>query len=305
MSQQFNHTFVLPVERALYRDVASSYTGAGRIIDAGCFAGGTTTALCEGIHGHFERPPIVAIDRFIVADAYVAAHFAASGVDLRMGESFLPVFLSNISAHVGLVEVRAGDVFAVSRVEDPIEIVSIDIAKSPSINSFLLMHWFPRLIPGVATLLHQDFHAPSQPWVAASMAALAPYFTVFEAKIGKTAAFRLERSIAPTALQAAVTLDWRSKDGLKSLELIHEILGAPSNRSVSIMIAKCLKHHGRVADARRIVEALFQSGGFEDDPKWKQWLGMAAATLHPSILSSKQFAAEIYDEDGRFRLGHW
>ncbi|WP_155616948.1 hypothetical protein [Xanthomonas translucens] len=305
MSELLNHAFVTPKERNLYRRVAQGYTGAGRVVDAGCFAGGTTTALCEGIEGSHEAPPVIAIDRFIVADPYIAAYFAQSGMDIRMGDSFLPIFLSNIKQHLDLVEVRAGDIFSISRIDQPIEILSIDIAKSASINSYLIARWFPLLVPGASKLIHQDFYAPSQPWLAASMALLIEYFRILEPKVGESACFQLDRPIPASAIQTAASLDWRTTAGVNAFEQLEEALGDPYNRSIRIMKAKALLRQGRQSEAQRIVEGLCELEPIYEDEKWMQWLGMALATIHPSMFSSKQLIAQLYDDDIRFRLGHW
>src|SRR5512146_2489264 len=49
-------TMLIPDERKLLFHLASkSYTGAGAIIDGGCFLGGSTTALAAGLEARVER----------------------------------------------------------------------------------------------------------------------------------------------------------------------------------------------------------------------------------------------------------
>lgn len=305
MSNQFNHAFVSSDERSFYTEVAKHYVGEGRIVDAGCFAGGTTTAFAEGLEACYPFEPILALDRFLVADQYIAAHFAQAGIDLRMGESFLPVFLRNISAFQNLIEVRAGDIFSIARVDEPIEVISIDIAKSPSINAFLMLQWFGNLIPGTSVVIHQDFHAPSQPWLAASMGELIDYFSIMRSKVGESACFRLDRQIPKQALQAAARSEWRSRRGIQSIERIAEVMGAADCKSLDIMRAQAHRSLGEGEVAKSIVEALVELNPAPEDQKWKQWLGMAVATMHPKLASSHRILAQIYDEDARFRLGDW
>src|SRR5688500_15124387 len=91
------HSFIEEAEYRCFRDlVAGNYRGDGLIVDAGCFAGSSTHGLCSGIPKTLLETSagrhVVAIDRFLVADKYIAENFAESGVDLRFGESFLSIF---------------------------------------------------------------------------------------------------------------------------------------------------------------------------------------------------------------------
>lgn len=305
MNEYFNSAFVTKAERDLYQKYASEYSGLGKIVDAGCFLGGTTNALCEGISAELESPPIISLDRFLVADSYIAEFFAKAGLDVRMGDSFLPIFIENIRRNIHLVEIRAGDILGISRITGNIEILSIDIAKSSGINSQLIISWFPLLIPKLSVLIHQDFFAPSQPWLAASMGPLLDYFSIDNYKTGESASFRLQESIPSTALRTAARVDWRTPNGLACLEKVHDAFGEPFNRSIKIMIAKSLMAQGRIGEAQNIVVSLCGESPAGEDGKWKQWLGMAVATMHPSLASPKRLLAEVYDDDMRFRLGHW
>ena len=72
------------------------YTGAGRIVDGGCFMGGSTVALARGlVDGGVWRGgerPIDVYDQFLT-DAFMAeSYFAPAGLPYGVDESFRSLF---------------------------------------------------------------------------------------------------------------------------------------------------------------------------------------------------------------------
>ena len=301
------HAFIVEEERSMYREIASKYQGLGVIVDAGCFAGASTSALCEGLPRvpPYKKRFIVALDRFVVDDQYIAAHFASKGVDVRMGESFLPIFMDQMAQHLDKIDVRAGDIFSVGRVSDPIEILSIDVAKTPAINAYATYRWITRLIPEASTVCHQDFYAPSQPWLAVSMGLMANYFDLSSSWAGESANFTLKRPLDQDAVREAATTDWRSKEGLFALDRMIEIHGDGRNASLKIMRAHILRQQGDAQGARRSIIELTELEREPPFPKWRQWLSMAVVGVCPDILPSRRVLAQMYVDDAIFRLGEW
>lgn len=301
------HSFITLDERQLYGRLASLYRGLGVIVDAGCFAGSSTTAICEGLPSTaaYKERPVLALDRFVIDDHYIAAHFASAGVDLRMGESFLPVFMDTVAPFIEMIEVRAGDVFSIGRITAPIELLFIDIAKNPSINSFAIARWIPNLIPEISTLCHQDFFAPSQPWIAVSMGMMMDHFDLVRDQAGESAAFKMTSPLTADVVQLAARSDCRSTEGLYALDRMIELMGPDRSASLRIMRAHILRHLGKLGEARHIIGELVTLDTEPSFPKWRQWLAMAITTLSPDLLPSARMLAEIYVDDAMFRLGEW
>lgn len=304
------HSFIEPAEFSYFADIANkNFSGAGLIVDAGCFAGTSTLALSGGVGksllAELGRRMVIAIDRFVVVDEYIANHFLESGVDIRFGESFLRIFLDNVKEYIDHIDVRAGDLLQVGRIDSPIEILAIDVAKSPALNNYILRHWFHRMIPGKSLIIHQDFYAPAQPWLPISMGGLMEYFSLYGGRVGETQVFKLERQIPEDALRAVVGTDWRSPNGLGYLELMIEQIPQDDRASLILMKSLILNRIGRVQDARATLSSLIRSGARPDIKKWEKWLAMAHVAIEPDVFSPERLLANVYINEAAIRLGHW
>lgn len=298
--------FITAAESSHFTDVVrNNFSGEGVIVDAGCFIGSSTLALCRGLPDRqlaSGRPAVVAIDRFVAADRYLVEHFAMRGFDVRFGESFLDIFLRNVAGFLPCIEVRAGELVRVGRVEQPIEILVVDIAKSVGLNAYAVTSWFNRLIPGHSHVIQQDFYAPSHLWIAITMGSLLGYFSISDAKVGESATFRLEASIPPAAIREAVRIEPASPEAMKSIETMLERI--PESERLPLLIMKALISHrlGQSADARSILEDLISRSEMPSDPKWRQWLGMAIVAIDPDALATSRTVADVYLADACARM---
>jgi hypothetical protein len=153
---------------------ARHYAAAGAIVDGGCFVGGSTVALAEGLRAAGRREAIDVYDLFDVQPYMAESYF--KGSDLRAGDSFRPWFDSN-TAHVSdLLRVHPGDVTTEGWRGDPIEILAVDFAEDWSLNDFVVANFFPCLIPGRSVVVQRKFVFAVCPWVAVTMEELAHCF---------------------------------------------------------------------------------------------------------------------------------
>lgn len=300
--------FIEPAEATYYqRIVRSHYRGDGCIVDAGCFIGASTRALSEGLPGLAEAQtdlrPIIALDRFTVGDRYVGEYLAGLGLDIRYGESFLPAFLANMGDRIGHVEVRAGDLLQVGRIERPIEILVVDLAKTAPLNAFVFNRWFPRLLPGHSLIVQQDFYSPTQPWIAVGMGCLLDYVSVEHDKVGESAIFRLERPVPRDALHAA-TVGWDRPEGLWKLDRMIEVLGDQVAAPLRLMRAVTLHGLGKAPEARRALEQELALHPTPTDAKWDKWLTAALVAVMPDIFDGHAMLGRLYWTHGAHRLGH-
>jgi len=81
-----------------------------------------------------------------------------------------------------MIDVRRGDITTVGYEHDlPIEILSLDVAKSPALMLAIANDFFTRLVPERSLVLNQDYIFPHQPWIPIAMELLADCFeTVYE-----------------------------------------------------------------------------------------------------------------------------
>lgn len=273
------------VESALYEKlVRENYQGEGVIIDAGCFLGGSTNALCRGLRAVALNPAhnrkVIAIDRFVVDEQYLLEELSRRSIDVRLGESFLDIFLRSIRDNLDLVEVRAGELLKVGRVDSPIEVLTIDLAKSPSLNAYVLRHWFRRLIPGRSIVIHQDLHSPYFPWIASTMGFLLDYFDILVPKAEETCVFRLKSTIPEAALAKAAALNPFSNEALSNLAVLKNGLGSTNTSSLKLMEFYVLLRLGAREAAFEIVRNL-EAAEHPGDIKWEKWLAQAIQHIDP------------------------
>jgi len=154
-------TMLIPDELRLLNYLTEEYyTGEGAIVDAGCFLGGSTLALADGLRRNLRRRRraeeklIHSYDRFEIEEWTLDEYFSGSA---QVEDSFRPAFDRNIAPYAKLVEVHAGDVRSSPWTGGPIEILFIDIAKHWTVCDWVTWQFFPWLIPGKSVVIQQDY----------------------------------------------------------------------------------------------------------------------------------------------------
>ena len=93
---------------------------------------------------------------------------------------FLERYRQHIAPHQAHIEIHAGDLFEQSWNGQPIEILFLDICKSPALHDHATRLWFPRLIPGRSIVVQQDYGWRHYQWGNVMMEAFADHFTVLD-----------------------------------------------------------------------------------------------------------------------------
>lgn len=190
--------------RLLHHLARNVYTGAGAIVDAGSFLGGSTVALAEGVRrnprwfGSGTRP-IHSYDRFEVED-WTRGHYFP--VTTPAGTSFRDAFERNIAPWSGFVEVHAGDILEQQWSGAPIEILFIDVAKHWTVCDWVTWQFFPHLIPGKSIVVQQDYlYHHYVAWLHVTMELYADYFEYVCDTEVNSVAFRNTKQIPPSVLR--------------------------------------------------------------------------------------------------------
>ena len=174
-------TMLVPDELRLLSHLAEDYySGTGVIVDGGCFLGGSTLALADGLRRNPRRHRmpgekiIHSFDRFQVEEWTRGVFFTE---DTPAGESFQAQFEQNIARYADLVEVHAGDVRSHEWKGGPIEILFIDLAKHWTVCDWVTWQFFPHLIPGRSIVVQQDYlYHHWVGWLHVTMELYADYF---------------------------------------------------------------------------------------------------------------------------------
>jgi hypothetical protein len=225
----------------------SYYRGDGTIVDGGCFVGGSTVALGDGLRSNGRDGRIHVFDRFKVEDYMLDFYFSGEG--RRSGESFRPVFDRN-TAHVAeLITVHEGDLTQQRWSGEPIEILFIDISKTWELNDFIVEQFFPSLVADRSIVVQQDFVYAGCPWVALTMEHLSDHFEPISFAPDCSVAY-LFRGGLPADIEPVTMLDHA-----RQLELMDRAIARFRGGAGGVMQcakAMLLIEHGDVEQARAI-----------------------------------------------------
>lgn len=191
-------------ERQFLFGLASRYyTGQGLIVDAGIFLGGSTRCFGEGVRSNPWREgivgrwpqPIVSYERAIV-NPNMPHFFKARGLAFSAapGESFESELRRNIEPVEDLVDLRIGDFIEAEGVDAPVEILFLDILKTPALSLRAVRQFYSRLIAGRSVVVQQDYFFEELPWIKTHQEALADYFD-FVGEVGSSAIFLCRKEI--------------------------------------------------------------------------------------------------------------
>jgi len=135
--------------------------GEGSIADLGTWLGGSTAALAAGLSENSTpastKRRVHAYDLFLVDDFSKEQKLIPEIQQLNIGDSFLPTFLKYMGPWKDRVEAHQGDLTQQNWVGDPIELMHVDIMKNWDLTNHVWSEFYPSLIPGRSTIIHQDF----------------------------------------------------------------------------------------------------------------------------------------------------
>jgi hypothetical protein len=189
-------TMLTEEELLLLRWMARNYyAGDGLLLDCGCFLGGSTVSLAEGLkQSAASNKKLHSFDLF-VAGPFEGTAWAKGG--LETGKSFRTLFDKNVAKYAENIEVHEGDITQSSFPDDLIEILFIDCAKTPQVNDFFVSKLFPRLIPGRSVIIQQDYLHEYLPWIKISMEFFSDYFELLCHAESNSAVYGCIKQIPP------------------------------------------------------------------------------------------------------------
>ena len=210
------------------------YSGDGEIVELGVGGGGTAFPICLGVseNDRFAKKQerVHLFDWYELGPGrYASKVFFRSEVNAKLGDSFLPDVLENLSEFNGIFTVYNGDVAAVEFDIDEIEILHVDVAKTLVTFQSVFERFFSRLIPGQSIILHQDFASPSLSWIHYSTAVLLPFIDVLSKPIRSTLPFKLAKKIPDEVFTRIKNDDFSVEEKIDLIQKIKNV--APTDRS--------------------------------------------------------------------------
>lgn len=230
----------------------------GAVVELGCYLGGSTVALLDGLMqgGVFgvERAPCVHSYDLFVANEYMLDHtLRSSGV--KAGESFEHVYREAMGNWAKYVDVHAGDIRNELWSGDPIKLLYVDILWSWETNQHVFEQFYRAMVPG-SWLVHQDFVYSAYPWLPITMEWLVRkgYFSFRSFAEHSTVAFRCRKSLRsiPQGLDFRRSIDENEKRILLD-RAARRFRGYPA-ALLRLSRAVLDIQEGKSANARSIVE---------------------------------------------------
>lgn len=258
-----------PLYYALARDV---YEGFGDIVDAGALIGASALILGAGLRANprvqDKLGRIQVFDLFEdAADGPCAVQIRdmlqASGAKPKPGPlermlelvrkpldkllgperfDFLPLFEQQTAPVREHLRVFKGDITQQHPAGDrPVEILSIDVAKSPDLMLAVARNFFPALVPGRSRVVHQDYIFVFQPWLHIFMELMSDWFEKeFDTQFCSTV-FKLVRPVSVADIERVVGRTGADYYKLANAHHIHRAIEHCDSRYGKIML------HGALA----------------------------------------------------------
>jgi len=238
----------------LYALAKEEWTGAGEIVDLGCFYGFTTWCLASGMRANQSVGEAAKLNRLYAYDLFLTDGYEKwidGGETIHTGSIFKD-FLDLNGEHTDYVVPCPGNLLQMQWGHKPIEILHIDAAKDWDLNGWIVSKMFPALIPGISIVLQQDYIHYYEYWTIITMEYFKNKFEHIYTIFGSTAAFRCIEQITET--EASVELSELTLD-----EQCRLMLSAMSKQSASAQevmktaYAKLLIDNDKLDDAEDVL----------------------------------------------------
>ncbi len=196
-------TMLSPDERRAYVWLTENWAkGAGAVVDLGCFAGGSTAHLAEGLARGGSGAHVHAYDRFTISENLKEKFLYSKGIAPYDGDDLLgparqilTPWEDRVTLHPGLIEEQEWS-------GDPIEILVMDASKAVHTMDRMAEIFFPALIPAGSLIVQQDFLHWKTPWVAVQMQRMADWVTPVGYAETDTVIFHVDHPLDADAIAA-------------------------------------------------------------------------------------------------------
>jgi tetratricopeptide (TPR) repeat protein len=240
-------------ERAMLSEIVRrTWRGDGAIVDGGSFLGSSLVAEARGMAANPGLAEL-SIARFpggkpihgyelgyhpVPANPAAERRRTYGGVEYLLGESFVPMLEKTIEPHRDLIDLHTGDLMEMDWGGHPVELAFIDVCKTSDLNAHVSRQFYPALIGGASTLIHQDFFFDRMPWIRVTMGYLADYFR-WEGQVASSAVFTSVKAVP----EEVAAYDPYTKTTLEECLAYHDAIAFPGiDRTAQLMLALSRVH---------------------------------------------------------------
>jgi len=158
--------------------------GVGQIADLGSFLGGSAAFLGDGFNknkiANKISTKIHCYDVFYIPPKDIQAinnFFVKNSLKFPVGGNILPLFEKHTQPFKHLIKTYPNRIEKVKVEFNSIELLFVDVMKSPISYNHIVKEFFSKLIPGKSIVILQDYlYKYSGPWHAILMEKLSDYF---------------------------------------------------------------------------------------------------------------------------------
>jgi predicted O-methyltransferase YrrM len=272
---------------------ANYFQGEGAIIDAGCFLGGSTHALASGLAQNANAA---------AASGLIHSYdlFTTSGqpwidslkqYELPPNQSFADKFRNNVAQHSGRIEVHAGNLLEQSWGSAPVEILFLDVCKSPELHDHAARMWFPRLIPGRSIVVQQDYGWVKSYWCAVMMEVFRDHFEVLDDVPVASRVYRCTKAISETEAAEKIYAHLSADDKLRHMEAaVASAAKSPFRDLLLVNYALLADNLGLDALVEKLVFRIFK------EEKSERAVGQVVRRLPKQFVGPDNFSLDKVDE---------
>ena len=240
------------------------YRGDGALLDLGPLAGGSTTSMARGLAGNpqvgskLERIHSYDLWQFCAGwePFFPARH-------LEIGQDLQPIVMQNLAPHSHLIQPHQGDICSQRWRGDPIEILFVDLAKTPGIMRHLFQQLFPCMIPGRTVVLHQDWVCAECPWIHLTMGRLAEHFEYLDSPDGGTVSFLYSKEIPFSRFACDPIEDMTDREADIIFDRAVAALRSWYRLDVHLARAHWFALHGKLARAQAVVNEVLADADYQ------------------------------------------
>ncbi|HEX4861467.1 MAG TPA: hypothetical protein VFV07_09535, partial [Rhizomicrobium sp.] len=160
---------------------------------------------------------------------------------IQKGQSYLNLFKSYTEKYAAMIETHAENIFDHRWGGAPVELLFIDVAKRPRINSHLAREFFPHLVPGISLVIHQDYFHCWHPYIHVGMEYLSDAFEVVDEHVRHQS--RVWRLTAPIPQEKIARLEAYDFTKEERLALLDRLIASSSAHSRPMMETVRLWQH--------------------------------------------------------------
>jgi len=238
--------YLQPVQaKMLYHLGRDCFRGHGVIVDCGSFLGKSAALLAQGVLDNgrvrpgLSTPVVHAFDWFRVCDQSDARFVKdVTGLTVQVGDRIRTLFERQTAKWSNFIQVHEGDFLDSSWFDGEIEILFIDICKTPELNASVLKTMFPAL-SARSIVVQQDYHHAHHPTIHLSLELLADCIRPLATRVDDSFVFQVRAPIPGDLLAAAA--DVRSLPANRQIELMDSAISRlPDDERCFLRLARAI-----------------------------------------------------------------